>query len=86
MGFRRISDFNKALLGKHGWRLFNGEHTLMWKVFKAPYYLRGNFMEAGAGFLPSYAWRSMSNAREVFSEGSQWRIGNGDNLRIWQGN
>jgi len=29
MEFREISDFNKALLGKHGWRLVNGEHTLI---------------------------------------------------------
>ncbi|MCI35679.1 hypothetical protein A2U01_0056900, partial [Trifolium medium] len=54
MGFRGLSDFNKALLGKHGWRLVNGENTLMGKVFKARYYPRGTFMEANVGCIPNY--------------------------------
>lgn len=81
MGFRGISDFNKALLGNHGWRLVNGEHTLMGKVFKARYYPRGNFMEANTGYLPSYAW-SMLSARVVVAKGCRWRIWNGERIKI----
>jgi len=86
MGFRGFSDFNKALLGKHCWRLITGEETLMGKIFKSRYHPRGSFMEAKLGFSPSYAWRSIMSAREVVEKGSKWRIGNREKVRIWKDN
>ncbi|XP_059436808.1 uncharacterized protein LOC132169875 [Corylus avellana] len=35
------------------------------------------------GNKPSYAWRSISKARELVSEGLLWRIGNGESTPIW---
>lgn len=40
MGFRGFSDFNKALLGKHCWRLINGESSLLESILKERYYPR----------------------------------------------
>jgi len=86
MGFRGVSDFNKALLGKNCWRLLTGEESLMGKVFKSRYHPRGSFMEAKLGFLPSYAWRSIMSVREVITKGGKWRIGNREKVRIWHDN
>lgn len=86
MGFRGISDFNKALLGKHYWRLLNGENTLIGKVFKCRYHPRGPFMEAKMGFLPSYAWRSMLSARDALKKCTRWLLGNGEKIKIWHDN
>ncbi|XP_045789329.1 uncharacterized protein LOC123884299 [Trifolium pratense] len=82
MGFRGISNFNSALLGKHCWRLITGEESLMGRVFKSRYYPRASFMEAKIGYQPSYAWRSIQSAKEVIILGSRWRIGNGEKVKI----
>jgi ribonuclease HI len=82
MGFRGLSDFNKALLGKHCWRLLMGEDSLMGRVFKSRYYPRTSFLEAKIGYQPSYAWRSMQSAKDVIDLGARWRIGNGEKVRI----
>jgi hypothetical protein len=81
MGFR---NFNKALLGKQCWRLLTNENSLMARFFKSRYYSRSNFLDANLGFQPSYAWRSIMQAKEVVRMGARWRIGNGNKVRIWK--
>lgn len=43
LGFKNLGDFKVAMLGKQGWRLMTNENSLTGRVFKARYYLRGNF-------------------------------------------
>jgi hypothetical protein len=47
------------------------------KILKAKYFPQFSFLEAQLGFKPSYAWRSIFNARELLVEGLQWRVGDG---------
>lgn len=54
MRFKSVGDFNKALLGKQGWRLLHGEHTLLGNIFKARYFPKCKFMDAPLGFSTSY--------------------------------
>jgi hypothetical protein len=84
MGFRGFRNFNKALLGKQCWRLLTNENSLMARLFKSRYYPRSNFFDANLGFQPSYAWRSIMQAKEVVRMGARWRIGNGNKVRIWK--
>lgn len=84
LGFRGFSNFNKALLGKHCWRLSNGDDSLLGKVLKSRYYPRVTFLEAKAGYQPSYRWRSIISAREVVKEGGRWIVGDGKSIRIWK--
>ncbi|GAU33334.1 hypothetical protein TSUD_165990 [Trifolium subterraneum] len=37
---------------------------------------------APLGYNPSFAWRSMWQARQIISLGCRWRIGSGDNIRV----
>lgn len=83
MGFRGMGEFNKALLGKHCWRLVSGETSLLEKIFKSRYYPNGNFLTAKEGYQPSFAWRSILSARELVDKGGLWKIGNGRKVRIW---
>lgn len=83
MGFREIGNFNKALLGKQCWRLITKEGSLIEKVFKSRYYPRGSFLEAKAGYQPTYAWRSILCARDVVQKGGRWQVVNGEKVRIW---
>ncbi|XP_058783591.1 uncharacterized protein LOC131658300 [Vicia villosa] len=84
MGFKGISDFNTSLLGKHYWRLMKEETSLLSEVWKGRYYPNCKVQEAGVGFSPSYAWRSVQSSKELVLEGSRWRIGNGRSLKIWE--
>lgn len=47
IGFRKINDFNLALLGKQAWNLSNNEESLVAKVFKARYFPKCSLLDAG---------------------------------------
>jgi hypothetical protein len=84
MGFRGFEEFHQALLGKQCWRIISNQDSLFAKNFKSRYFPRTGFMEAQIGYQPSYAWRSIFNAKKVIEMGSRWSIGNGQQVRIWR--
>ena len=77
MGFRKLHEFNIAMLGKQGWRLLTEPNSLMSKVLKARYFPRGTYVDAQIGPNPSYVWRSVLAAQELIRKGARWRIGIG---------
>jgi hypothetical protein len=83
MGFRDLEVFNKALLAKQGWRLIKFPNSLVAQVLKEKYFPGGEFLNARLGRRPSYAWRSIFQARDVLERGLGWRVGNGELIRIW---
>jgi hypothetical protein len=83
LGYRDLENFNLALLAKQGWRLLQNPNSLVAKVFKEKYYPGENFLEAGLGYRPSYAWRSIWNARKLLKKGLIWRVGDGTSIKIW---
>lgn len=88
MGFRSISDFNKAVLGKHCWRLTQYKEPLSngQNFPKSQLSERGSFMEVKQGFASSYAWSSMMIAREVVKKGSRWLVRNRKEVKVWKDN
>lgn len=82
LGFRNLRDFNISMLGKLCWRLITNEDSLVTRIYKARYYADKNFLEASLGNSPSFIWRSVLEARKVISAGSNWRIGNGEDISI----
>ena len=53
-------------------------------MLKAKYFPNSVACEAELGSRPSYAWRSLWNAKKVVDRGSRWCIGNGEKVRIWK--
>ena len=84
MGFKQLKKFNLALLAKQGWRLQSGRDSLLYRVFKARYFPNCDFVHAGMGTSPSFAWRSLMVAQEVVKKGARWQVGNGQDIRIWE--
>ena len=82
MGFKQLKQFNLALLAKQGWRLQSGRESLLYKVFKARYFPNCDFVHAGMGSSPSFAWRSLMAVQEVVKKGARWQVGNGQDIRI----
>nr|XP_023926771.1 uncharacterized protein LOC112038196 [Quercus suber] len=83
MGFKKLKEFNMALLAKQGWRLQQGHDTLAYKVLKAKYFPTSDFSQAVLGNNPSFTWRSIMFAQPLVKYGIRWRVGNGEKIRIW---
>jgi hypothetical protein len=56
MGFRNLEMFNRALLGKHGWRLITHSESLCARVLKTKYFLDVDFMHATVPARASATW------------------------------
>ncbi|XP_019184179.1 PREDICTED: uncharacterized protein LOC109179064 [Ipomoea nil] len=83
MGFKRMHEFNVALLAKQGWRILTSLNSLVCRVFKAKYFPNGGFLSASLGHNPSYLWRSIVAAQNLLRDGVGRRIGNGRDTFVW---
>jgi hypothetical protein len=83
LGYRDFECFNLAILAKQGWRLIQNPDSLVAKFLKEKYFPNGNFMDTPLGQKPSYAWRSIWNAKPLLREGLVWRVGDGKSIHIW---
>ena len=72
-----------ALLAKQGWRLQIGQNSLAYKVLKAKYFTRCDYINAPLGNNPSFTWRSICVAQDLVKYGLRWRIGNGESVKVW---
>lgn len=82
LGFRKLQYFNKALLGKQGWRLIVNMDSLASKVYKERYYPNGSFLQATVGNNPSYIWRSIMESQVLLKKGAVRRVGKGTTIDI----
>lgn len=82
LGFRKLHEFNVALLGKQAWRLITRPESMVSKVYKARYYPTGNFLSAELGSNPSYVWRSILESQNLLKNGVIRRVGNGSTVDI----
>ncbi|KAL0445036.1 UNVERIFIED_CONTAM: putative mitochondrial protein [Sesamum latifolium] len=84
LGFHNLEAFNLALLAKQLWRLLSRPDSLVSQVLKAKYFPRSHLLEARLGARPSYTWRSIWVALDLFRADCCWRIGTGHAVNIWQ--
>ncbi|GJN28463.1 hypothetical protein PR202_gb16590 [Eleusine coracana subsp. coracana] len=86
MGFRDLPLFNKAMLGKQGWRLITRPNSLCSKVIKGKYYPHATFMTATRRKKTSQTWKAMLWGCEVLKKGLIKRIGQGSSVDVWEHN
>ncbi|GAU29262.1 hypothetical protein TSUD_392120 [Trifolium subterraneum] len=82
LGFRNFEAFNKAMVAKQVWNIVQNPNSLVAKLLKARYFPRSSLFEAPLGYNPSFAWRSMWQARQILSLGCRRWIGSGVNIRV----
>jgi len=54
------------------------------KIFQEKYYREKGFLEANLGTRPSFAWQSILSANNLVEGGTIWRVGNGNQIRVWK--
>lgn len=84
MGFRDLHLFNKAMLGKQGWRLITRPDSLCTRVLKGRYFHDGEFLSCTRKKHASHTWRAIFAGREILGQGLIKRIGDGASTNIWQ--
>ncbi|XP_074342398.1 uncharacterized protein LOC141679917 [Apium graveolens] len=82
LGFRRMHEFNMALLGRQGWRLIMRPDCLVSKIYRARYYSGGSFLTASLGSNPSFVWRSIFETQEMLKKYTGRRVGSGNNIDV----
>ncbi|CAN0912862.1 LINE-1 retrotransposable element ORF2 protein [Linum grandiflorum] len=83
MGFWNMSVFNQAMLAKQLWNLNSKPNSLVARLLKAKYHPRCSILDAKLGWRPSYIWRSLLSAQKLLCYGCRWKIGSGEEVRIW---
>jgi hypothetical protein len=83
LGFRDMHIYNLAMLAKQGWRLHVYPNSLLNQCLKAKYYPHSDVLQAQAGNLLSFTWRSIQHALWILNKGSCLKIGTGSDVNIW---
>jgi hypothetical protein len=83
MGFRYFQSFNLAMLDKQIWRLIDEPNSLCARVLQAKYYPQGNILQAGPKAGSSFTWQSLLAGLATSKRGFIWRVGNGEDIKIW---
>jgi hypothetical protein len=83
MGFRDFHSFNLAMLAKQVWRLIDNPDSLCARVLRAKYFPDGDILKVGPKAGSSFTWQSILAGITTFKRGYIWRVGNGENIRIW---
>ncbi|KAL0406172.1 UNVERIFIED_CONTAM: hypothetical protein Slati_3931100, partial [Sesamum latifolium] len=84
LGFRHLHLFNLAMLAKQWWRILRHPECLLSRVLRARYFPSGDIFLAILGSRPSYTWRSVMAAYDLFQAGCRWHVGSGSHIRIWE--
>ena len=80
MRFHDLRAFNLAMLAKQGWRMVQGNGSLLYQCFKARYFPRSNFLEAKESPNCLYVWRSLMATLPILQSSHYWRVGNGASI------
>jgi len=83
MGSRHLYGFNLTMLRKQGWRLKTNHDTIIAKVFKVRYFLKGNFVDVKLGHNPNYVWCSIHASQVMVRGDLKWRLGDSSQIRAW---
>ena len=71
------------MMAKQVWRLLEDKNSLFHVFFKENLFPNGNIFSAKEG-SGSFAWKSILKGREVIQKGAKLRVGNAENILIYQ--
>ncbi|XP_021609077.1 uncharacterized protein LOC110612607 [Manihot esculenta] len=83
LSFKKLREFNLAMLGRVGWNLILNPHSLVASLLKAHYYPIVFFLDAPKGTNPSFVWTSIRASQGLLRQRILWRIGSDSMVPIW---
>ncbi|KAJ1386947.1 ribonuclease H [Sesbania bispinosa] len=84
LGFRRIHNFNCALLMKLGWQMITRPDAYWVRILKAKYSCGLEPMASvRKRVLASNTWRGITHTWPHVIRGLQWILGNGQKVKFW---
>lgn len=86
LGFRDLETFNKAILAKKIWRLFESPHSLAAHILKSKYFPTFGVLDVKLGSNPSLIWHSFQYSIDLVKDDFFLRIGDGQLVHIWGDN
>jgi hypothetical protein len=84
MGIRDLRLFNQALLARQAWRLIHFPDSLCARLLKARYFPNGEFIDTVFPADSSPSWKGVEFGLELLKKGLIWRVGSGNQIRIWR--
>ena len=72
------------MLARQAWRILQNPCSLCTQVLAAKYFPDGSILEAKPMKGISYSWRSILKGVQLLKKGIIWRVGNGENIRVWE--
>lgn len=81
LNFRKLREFNLAMISKQTWRILQNPDSLVAKVFKAKYFPDCSIMSARRGSNPSFIWSSLIETQDRRSFGAIVDGGSGMDAR-----
>jgi hypothetical protein len=67
MGFKDLTAFNLAMLGKQGWKFQTDTTSRVARIFRARYFPRGSYLTASLGHNPSYVRVAKYSSSSLYS-------------------
>lgn len=83
MDFKKLRDFNLAILSKKAWQFIKFPNLLVSYLFKARYFPHTDFFHSNLGSSPSYVWHSIWSIRDFLADGCRFRVGDRVNISVW---
>lgn len=83
MGFRDPYSFNKALLAKQAWRIWQNPNSLLSRIYKGRYHHSSTFLQSSNPKKASCGWRSIQVDKDLLQKGLCSMIGDGKDTNVW---
>lgn len=84
LGFQNLYAFNKAMLAKQVWQIFQNLNSLVSQTLKCKYFRDGNILSTKVKHSPLFLWKSISASIPLLQEALFWSLGNGQLINIWR--
>lgn len=84
LGYRDLHLFNLAMLARQAWHMLKDPDSLCARLLRAKYWPDGDLLAAKEKPGISYTWRSIIRGLQALKNGLIWRVGNGNQIKIWE--
>jgi hypothetical protein len=86
LGFKKMHDFNLALIAKLGWKLLSNTDCLWVKQLQRKYIKYGDFLFSSAPTTASWLWKWIQKIKPIISAGACLQVSQLSSSPIWTSN